>query len=122
MLWLSISRRTAIRSAMRAQGTRMQVPLRVISSPVTDPVTFAPPSGRTVIGPSGISWPELAKSQPPKDKPWYHLLVDGVSRTTYVAERHLETDPNSGPVNHALIGAIFERFENGIYVPKIVAN
>ena len=65
---------------------------------------------------------QVAKSQPPKDKPWYHLLVDGASHTTYVAERHLETDPNSEPINHALIGAIFERFENGVYVPKIVAN
>jgi len=65
---------------------------------------------------------QVAKSRPPKDKPWYHLLVDGASHTTYVAERHLEADPDNRPVRHVLIGAMFERFENGIYVPKIVTN
>lgn len=65
---------------------------------------------------------QVAKSRPPKDKPWYHLLVDGASHTTYVAERHLEADSDNRPVRHMLIGAMFERFENGIYVPKIVTN
>ena len=65
---------------------------------------------------------QVAKSRPPKDKPWYHLLVDGASHTTYVAERHLETDLGVRPVNHILVSEMFERFENGIYVPKLAAN
>lgn len=38
-------------------------------------------------------WYEMvAKSQPPKDKPWYHVLVQNGVQNTYVAERHLEPD------------------------------
>ncbi len=65
---------------------------------------------------------QVAKSRPPKDKPWYHLLVDGAVHSTYVAERHLEPDSDTGPVNNPLIGTMFERFENGVYVPKNAAN
>lgn len=65
---------------------------------------------------------QVAKSRPPKDKPWYHLLVDGALHSTYVAERHLEADSDTGPVNNPLVGTMFERFENGVYVPKIVVN
>ena len=65
---------------------------------------------------------QVAKSRPPKDTPWYHLLVDGASHTTYVAERHLKTDPDVRPVNHILVSEMFERFENGIYIPKMAAN
>ena len=65
---------------------------------------------------------QVAKSRPPKDQPWYHLLVDGASHTTYVAERHLEKDPDVRPVNHVLVSEMFERFENGVYVPKMAAN
>ena len=39
-----------------------------------------------------------------------------------IIERHLEADSDNRPVRHVLIGAMFERFENGIYVPKIVTN
>ncbi len=37
----------------------------------------------------------VARSRPPKDKPWYHVLVaDGKGiRHTYVAECNLEFDP-----------------------------
>ena len=34
----------------------------------------------------------VAKSRPPKDQPWYRVLVDGSECETYVAERHLEPD------------------------------
>jgi len=35
---------------------------------------------------------KMARSKPPKDRPWYHVLVDGQSHQTYVAERNLEPD------------------------------
>ena len=42
---------------------------------------------------SSEEWYELvAKSCPPKDRPWYHVLVHGNNSQTYVAERNLETD------------------------------
>jgi heat shock protein HspQ len=58
----------------------------------------------------------VARSRPPRDKPWYHLLVDGASHTTYVAERHLEADESNVPVDHPLLKGIFSGFENGRYI------
>ena len=40
-------------------------------------------------------WYEMmAKSKPPKDKPWYHVLVTGGhgAKNTYVTEQNLEPD------------------------------
>ena len=37
---------------------------------------------------------EMAKSKPPRDKPWYHVLVDQSNTTTYVAEQNLEEEPS----------------------------
>lgn len=31
----------------------------------------------------------MAITSPPRDEPWYHLLVDGAEYITYVAERNL---------------------------------
>ena len=33
---------------------------------------------------------KLSAVDPVKDKPWYHVLVDGQTHTTYVAEESLE--------------------------------
>ena len=41
----------------------------------------------------------VARSRPPKDKPWYHVLVDGAPHTTYVAEKNLELDSSAEPIN-----------------------
>ena len=32
---------------------------------------------------------QMATSNPPRDRPWYHVLVDESDQVTYVAERHL---------------------------------
>lgn len=58
----------------------------------------------------------MARSRPPKDRPWYHVLVDGAQHTTYVAERHLEDDPSGRPVRHPLLDRLFDAFEDGRYV------
>jgi heat shock protein HspQ len=65
------------------------------------------------------AWYELvAKSRPPKDAPWYHVLVDGANHSTYVAERHLEPDPSGEQIEHPALGEFFDRFENGIYISR----
>ena len=61
---------------------------------------------------------QVARSRPPKDKPWYHVLVDNSDQLTYVAERHLEEDPAKVPVNHPAIAMYFDGFENGVYTLK----
>ncbi|MDX1584419.1 MAG: heat shock protein HspQ [Thermoanaerobaculia bacterium] len=70
------------------------------------------------------SWyEEVAKSRPPKDRPWYHVLVDGASHTTYVAERNLEpADDEQAPIDHPLFGELFRPDENGEWVPQQEAN
>lgn len=61
---------------------------------------------------------QVARSRPPKDKPWYHVLVDNSDQLTYVAERHLEEDPTKEPVNHPAIAMYFDGFDNGVYTLK----
>ncbi len=58
---------------------------------------------------------EVARSRPPRDAPWYHVLVHGADHTTYVAERHLELESEPAPVDHPLLGRFFDRFEQGRY-------
>lgn len=60
----------------------------------------------------------MARSRPPKDRPWYRVLVDGARHTTYVAERHLEVDDEGTEVSHPLVGELFAGFESGRYLPR----
>ena len=65
------------------------------------------------------AWYELvARSRPPKDAPWYHVLVDGARHSTYVAERHLEPDATGDQIDHPALGEFFDRFEDGRYVMR----
>jgi heat shock protein HspQ len=65
------------------------------------------------------AWYELvAKSRPPKNAPWYHVLVHGAQHSTYVAERHLEPDETGEQIDHPALGEFFDRFDNGRYVPR----
>lgn len=57
----------------------------------------------------------VAKSRPPKDRPWYHVLVDGAAHSTYVAERHLEPDESGDQINHPALNQYFEAFADGRY-------
>ncbi|MFP6712608.1 MAG: heat shock protein HspQ [Rhodospirillales bacterium] len=42
----------------------------------------------------------MATSKPPKDNPWYHVLVDESDLRTYVAQRNLEPDDSGDPIRH----------------------
>ena len=61
---------------------------------------------------------KVARSRPPKDRPWYHVLVDGARHTTYVAERHLEPDPDGSPIRHPLVQALVGAYQDGRYLPR----
>jgi heat shock protein HspQ len=58
----------------------------------------------------------MAKSRPPKNKPWYHVLVHGAAHSTYVTEQNLEPDKSREPVSHPMVGQFFSGFEGGRYV------
>lgn len=62
-------------------------------------------------------WYEMvAKSRPPRNKPWYHVLVHESDHSTYVAEQNLETDQFLEPINNPMLEHFFSRFVNGGYV------
>lgn len=52
---------------------------------------------------------QMAKSRPPKDEPWYHVLVHDALHTTYVAERNLRADNAPAPIRHPLLREFFDR-------------
>jgi len=64
----------------------------------------------------------VARTRPPKDKPWYHVLVHGQAHSTYVAERNLEPDDSVEPVDHPMIDQFFTRFEDGVYFCRKSVN
>ena len=63
---------------------------------------------------------EVARSRPPKNAPWYHVLVDGAAHSTYVAERHLTSSRNTAQIDHPLLGFYFQSFDGVGYRPHSV--
>jgi len=61
---------------------------------------------------------QVAKSRPPKDKPWYHVMVDNQLHTTYVAEQNLESENNHSPITHPFIDEYFAELKDGHYCLK----
>ena len=64
----------------------------------------------------------VARSRPSKDEPWYHVLVDGASHPTYVAEQNLEADDSQMPIRHPFVTEVFEDLRDGVYVFKQKMN
>ena len=57
----------------------------------------------------------VAKSKPPKDQPWYHILVDNARHETYVAERNIDATDSLFSIKHPLINHYFDNFVDGRY-------
>lgn len=57
----------------------------------------------------------MARSRPPKNKPWYHVLVHDATHMTYVAEQNLAADDRGEPVLHPEIARFFARFDGRRY-------
>jgi len=69
------------------------------------------------------AWCEaVAKTRPPKNRPWYHVPVDENSHTIYVAEQNLEPAENLAPFHHPMVEHFFSRFENGRYFRRDITN
>ncbi len=58
----------------------------------------------------------VARSQPPPEQPWDHVLPEGADHYTDVAERTLEKDETGKPINHPAVGMIFSGFKDGSYI------
>jgi heat shock protein HspQ len=57
----------------------------------------------------------VARSRPPRDAPWYRVLVHNAVHETYVAERNLEADWSGEPILHPMIEHFFAEFSDGHY-------
>ena len=58
----------------------------------------------------------VARSRPPKNRPWYHVLVHEGDHSTYVAEQNLEADDSVDPIDHPALEIFFCGFDAGRYV------
>jgi len=72
---------------------------------------------------SSDEWYEqVARSRPPKNKPWYHVLVHAAEHTTYVAEQNLDLEKHPKSIQHPLINSLFAKFDGSQYHLKSKAN
>ena len=65
---------------------------------------------------------EIANSRPPKDKPWYHVLVHNAVHRTYVAECNLVPDNRGAPIDHPEVEAFFVALADGYYRLRVESN
>ena len=65
---------------------------------------------------------QVAKSRPPKNKPWYSVLVHESSHSTYVAEQNLAPDDTLEPISHPMLKQYFSELENGRYISNRPIN
>ena len=57
----------------------------------------------------------VARSRPPKNEPWYHVLVHNATNSTYVAEQNLTPDQDSDQIIHPERNHYFSRYDQGRY-------
>jgi heat shock protein HspQ len=61
-------------------------------------------------------WYQSNQTQPERQQPWYHVLVDQTGSTTYPAQSSLQIDGNTEPISHPLIEHFFSDFTQGRYI------
>lgn len=67
-------------------------------------------------------WYELMESsEPDRNQPWYHILVDGEDHTTYVCEAHLLREEEVYFIDHPLFSSLFTSNSRGI-APRTIVN
>ena len=65
---------------------------------------------------------QVARSCPPKNEPWYHVLVHSAEHTTYVAEQNLNEEEQPKAIQHPLINSIFTKCDGLQYHLKSRSN
>ena len=60
-------------------------------------------------------WYFSNRSQPDRNQPWYHILVDGTNQVTYAAEDCLTTAPDVYRIKHPFLEYFFDGYEQGAY-------
>lgn len=68
---------------------------------------------------AGETWYNANKTQPPKEQPWYHVLVhESGGLSTYVAQSNLVPDESGEPIEHPRLCCYFAEFKEGRYQLK----
>jgi len=62
------------------------------------------------------NWYRANLTQPDRDQPWYHVLVDRSNLTTYAAQTSLDADGRAEEIHHPLVPLFFEDFQGNRYV------
>jgi len=65
---------------------------------------------------------QVARSRPPKNKPWYHVLVHDAEHSTYVAAQTLDLEKYPKAIQHPLIHSLFTKFDGSQYHLKSRTN
>lgn len=65
---------------------------------------------------SNAWYDHMATSKPPKNAPWYHVLVHEADHTTYVAQRNLISYDGLEQIDHPMLAQYFGGFEQGRYL------
>ena len=65
---------------------------------------------------------QVARSRPPKDEPWYHVLVNEAVPTTYVAEQNLEPTAKPQRIMRPLTDSLFSIFDGERYTSRQKIN
>lgn len=60
---------------------------------------------------------EMTENRPPKDKPWYRVLLDGTEYAAYVPERNLKPDTERNPIEHPELRDYLREDRRGGYAP-----
>ena len=53
------------------------------------------------------AWYQSNQSQPDRNQPWYHILVDGNQQVTYAVQSNLVYDQLDKPVIHPMLNLFF---------------
>jgi heat shock protein HspQ len=62
------------------------------------------------------AWYQSNQTRPDRRQPWYHVLVDGSSNTTYAAQTSLKADESAAPITHPYLEHFFTEFDGDRYV------
>lgn len=60
-------------------------------------------------------WYERNRTQPDRDQPWYHVVVDDASHMTYVAQSNLEADASDAAVRNPMLYQFDLHYHDGRY-------
>ena len=64
----------------------------------------------------------VAKSKPPRNRPWFKILVHNTAYETYEAEENLRAEEHPVKINHPDLRDHFCGYSKGAYITSILIN